>query len=73
MLTHHDWEEDRGRLDVLDDPESDEARELDEGEEVDPVERHAPQVRPVKGHIDYSLCTAVVFKTFTGRAGTSWA
>ena len=51
MLTHHDWEEDRGRLDVLDDPESDKTRELDEGEEVDPVERHAPQVRPVKVHM----------------------
>ncbi len=43
-LNYHDWEEDGCGLDVLDDPEPDETRQLDQGEEVHPLHRHSPQV-----------------------------
>ena len=46
--SYHDGEQYRGGLDVLDDPQGDQAEELDTGEHVDSHQRHSPQVGQVR-------------------------
>lgn len=47
VLSHHHGEDNGGRRD-LDDPEDDEAGQLDHGEDVDLPERHVAQVDQVR-------------------------
>ena len=48
LISHHDREQYRSLLGVLDDPEEDEEAKLDPGEEVDPGYRHPAQVGMVR-------------------------
>lgn len=45
--THHYWEDD-GKEGRLEDPEDSQAHDLDQGEEVDPPQRHVPQEGEVR-------------------------
>lgn len=41
FYTHHDWEDD-GEEGWFEDPEDSQTDQLDEGEQVDPAQRHMP-------------------------------
>lgn len=47
MTVYHNWEENRGLFDVLNDPEHDEAAHLNPGEEVHSFERYPSQIGQV--------------------------